>query len=46
MKVAPSNLIEKVYVSPHAAASFVELVSRVSGELQDRVLKSDLYDIY
>jgi len=46
IKVTPSALIEKVYVSPHAKDLFVELVKNVSGELKDRVLKSDLYELY
>ena len=41
-----AKLIEKVYVSPLAKDSFVELVKNVSGELKDRVLKSDLYELY
>lgn len=44
--INPSNLIEKVYVSPLATDLFVELVKNVSGELKDRVLKSDLYELY
>jgi hypothetical protein len=40
------KLIEKVYVSPFAKDLFVELVKNVSGELKDRVLKSDLYELY
>jgi hypothetical protein len=46
IKITPSDLIEKVYVSPHAKDLFVELVKNVSGELKDRVLKSDLYKLY
>ncbi|MGA2172680.1 MAG: hypothetical protein ABSG82_06680 [Sedimentisphaerales bacterium] len=46
IKITPSNLIEKVYVSPLATDLFVELVKNVSGELKDRVLKSDLYELY
>jgi hypothetical protein len=46
IKITPSNLIEKVYVSPHATDLFVGLVKNVSGELKDRVLKSDLYELY
>jgi hypothetical protein len=46
IKINPSDLIEKVYVSPHAKDLFVELVKNVSGELKDRVLKSDLYELY
>lgn len=46
IKISPSDLIEKVYVSPHATDLFVELVKNVSGELKDRVLKSDLYELY
>lgn len=46
IKITPSNLIEKVYVSPLAKDLFVELVKKVSGELKDRVLKSDLYELY
>jgi hypothetical protein len=46
IKITPSDLIEKVYVSPHATDLFVELVKNVSGELKDRVLKSDLYELY
>lgn len=46
IKVTPSDLIEKVYVSPPAKDLFVELVKNVSGELKDRVLKSDLYELY
>jgi hypothetical protein len=46
IKITPSDLIEKVYVSPHAKDLFVELVKKVSGELKDRVLKSDLYELY
>jgi len=44
--ITPSDLIEMVYVSPLAKDSFVELVKNVSGELKDRVLKSDLYELY
>jgi hypothetical protein len=44
--IIPSRLIEKVYVSPHAKELFVELAKRVSGELKDRVVKSDLYEVY
>jgi hypothetical protein len=46
IKITPSDLIEKVYVSPFAKDLFVELVKNVSGELKDRVLKSDLYELY
>ena len=46
IKINPSDLIEKVYVSPLAKDLFVELVKNVSGELKDRVLKSDLYELY
>jgi hypothetical protein len=46
IKITPSDLIEKVYVSPHAKDLFVELVKNVSGELKDGVLKSDLYKLY
>jgi hypothetical protein len=46
IKITPSDLIEKVYVSPLATDWFVELVMNVSGELKDRVLKSDLYKLY
>ena len=46
IKINPSCLIEKVYVSPLAKDLFVELVKNVSGELKDRVLKSDLYELY
>jgi len=46
IKITPSDLIEKVYVSPLATDLFVELVKRVSGELKDRVLPSDLYKLY
>lgn len=46
IKIKPSNLIEKVYVSPLAKDLFVELVKKVSGDLKDRVLKSPLYDLY
>jgi len=46
IKIKPSNLIEKVYVSPLATDLFVELVKNVSGGLKDRVLKSDLYKLY
>jgi hypothetical protein len=46
IKIIPSDLIEKVYVSPLAADLFVELVKNVSGELKDRVKKSDLYELY
>ncbi len=44
--IDPAKLIEKVYVSPFAKDWFVELVKNVSGELKDRVLKSDLYELY
>ncbi len=44
--VNPAKLIEKVYVSPLATDLFVESVKNVSGELKDRVLKSDLYELY
>jgi len=46
IQIAPSDLIEKVYVSPLAKEWFVKLVKNVSGELKDRILKSDLYDLY
>jgi len=46
IKVTLSNLIEKIYVSPLANDLFVELVKKVSGDLRDRVLKSDLYELY
>jgi hypothetical protein len=46
IEINPSNLIEKVYVSPLAKDLFVELVKKISGELGDRVLKSDLYKLY
>jgi hypothetical protein len=46
IKINPSNLIEKVYVSPHAKDLFIELVKNVSCDLKDRVLKSDLYELY
>ncbi len=46
IKINPSDLIEKVYVCPHATDLFVESVKNVSGELKDRVLKSDLYELY
>jgi hypothetical protein len=46
IEITLSDLIEKVYVSPLAADWFVELVKNVSGELNDRVLKSDLYELY
>jgi hypothetical protein len=46
IKITPSDLIEKVYVSPHAKDLFVELVKNVSGELKNRVQKSDLYEVY
>ncbi len=46
IKITPSDLIEKVYVSPHAKDLFVELVKKVSGGLEDRVKKSDLYKLY
>lgn len=50
IKIEPANLIERVYVSPLAKDSFVELVKTVSGklnaELIDRVQKSDLYELY
>jgi hypothetical protein len=44
--IDPAKLIEKVYVSPFAKELFVELVKKVSGELKDRVQKSDLYELY
>ena len=44
--IDPAKLIEKVYVSPLAKDLFVELVKNVSGKLEDRVLKSDLYELY
>ncbi len=46
IRITPSDLIEKVYVSPRATDWFVELVKHVSGDLKDRVLKSDLYELY
>jgi hypothetical protein len=46
IKITPSDLIEKVYVSPLANDLFVEKVKNVSGKLKDRVLKSDLYELY
>ena len=46
IEITPSNLIEMVYVSPLAKDWFVELVKNVSGDLKDRVLKSDLYELY
>ena len=46
IEIIPSDLIEKVYVSPLATDLFVELVKKVSGELKDRVKKSDLYKLY
>jgi len=46
IKITPSDLIEKVYVSPHAKDLFMELVKNVSGGLEDRVQKSDLYKLY
>jgi predicted DNA binding CopG/RHH family protein len=46
IKINPSCLIEKVYVSPLAKDLFVELVKKVSGDLNDRVLKSPLYELY
>jgi hypothetical protein len=46
IKIDPSNLIEKVYVSPLAKDLFVELIEKVSGELKYRVHKSNLYDLY
>jgi hypothetical protein len=46
IKITPSDLIEKVYISPHAKDLFVELVKNVSDELKDRVQKSDLYELY
>ena len=46
IKINLSNLVEKIYVSPLAKDWFVELVKNVSGELKDRVLKSDLYELY
>jgi len=46
IKITPSDLIKKVYVSPHAKDLFVELVKNVSGELKDRVQKSELYELY
>ncbi len=46
IKITLSDLIEKVYVSPLAKDLFVELVKNVSGELKNRVLKSDLYELY
>lgn len=44
--VTPSDLIEKVYVSPYANDVFLELVKKMPGGLKDRVLKSDLYELY
>lgn len=46
IEINPSDLIENVYVSPFAKDSFVELVKTISGELKDRILKSDLYELY
>lgn len=46
IKINPSELIEKVYVSPFAKDWFVKLVKNVSGNLKDRVTKSDLYELY
>ena len=46
IRITPSDLIERVYVSPHANDLFLELVRNVSGGLKDRVLKSDLYELY
>ena len=46
IKINPSCLIEKVYVSPLAKDLFVELVKKVSIGLEDRVQKSDLYKLY
>jgi len=44
--IDPAKLIEKVYVSPLAKVWCVELVKNVSGDLKDRVQKSDLYELY
>jgi len=44
--INPSDLIEMVYVSPFAKDLFVALVKKVSGKLEGRVLKSDLYELY
>ena len=44
--IDPAKLIEKVYVSPLAKDLFVELVKKISGELKDRVQRSDLYELY
>jgi hypothetical protein len=46
IKITPSDLIEKIYVSPLATDLFVESVKNISAELKDRVLKSDLYELY
>jgi hypothetical protein len=46
IKINPSCLIGKVYVSPLAKDLFVELVKKVSVGLEDRVQKSDLYKLY
>ncbi len=46
IKITPSNLIERVYVSPNATDTFVELVKNVSGALEGIVQKSDLYELY
>ena len=44
--IDPAKLIENVYVSPNATDLFVKSVKNVSGELKDRVLTSDLYELY
>jgi hypothetical protein len=46
IEITPSDLIQKVYVSPLAREWFVELVRNLSGALKDRVKKSDLYELY
>ena len=46
IKINPSDLIEKIYTSPHAKDLFMELVKNISGELKNRVQKSDLYELY
>jgi hypothetical protein len=46
IRIDPAKLIEKVYVSPLAKDLFVELVKNISGELIDRVKRSDLYELY
>ena len=44
--INPAKFIEKVYVSPNATDLFVESVKNISGELKDRVQRSDLYELY